>query len=175
MPGEIAHRVLPDNALHEPKHIQTAIDPADEGKVIVATGSGVSELRFLARTEIPEVDNALSDLETDVAALVPQVYTGVFTDSAVTTGTISVTAEQKQYYFVGVITTQQATIQLPDPTTVVGHPLTFKRMDAFHGDGSFVKVIPFDTETIDGVSELSITAQYTSATLVSDGTNWSII
>lgn len=175
MPGEIAHKVLTDDVLHEPKHIQIATDPGDAGKVIVATGSGVSELRFLTRSDIPEVDSDLSDLESAVAALTPSVYVGVFVDEAATTGTISVTAEQKQYFFVGVITTQQATIQLPDPATVVGHPLTFKRMDAFHGDGSFVKVVPFAAETIDGVTELSITAQYTSATLVSDGTNWRII
>lgn len=165
------HVDLPDTMLHEPKHIQTATNPGDAGKVIVSKGDGTSELRFLQRADSPELDGALTAIEDELAGAAGTVLSGVYLDAAAVTGTVDVTIEEKQYYFIGPTVGQDVSFQLPDPADVVGFPITLKRLSA---DGTLT-VLPFSTETVEGSASLILLIKNNALTLVSDGTDWRVV
>lgn len=155
------HVNLPDAELHEPKGIKPLTGgSADVGKVIVAKGDGSSEARRLTIADIEGIGDT---------ALV-----GTFYDPNRATGTVDVTNEGKQNYLIGAAPAQVISVQLPDPSTIGGTRVYLKRLDANHGDGSAVKFIPSNAETIEGLSELVLTLQNTAIAVVSDGTNWHI-
>ena len=60
------------------------------------------------------------------------------------------------------------TINLPDATTNKGHHLTIKRMNA----GANKVTIDAGIQTIDGSSTVDLNSQFTTLTMVSDGSNW---
>ena len=162
------HRDLPNDQLHEPKHIQAATAPGDAGKVIVAKGDGTSELRKLTRTDLPDIDQALTALET--ASSNGAGLAGVYIDAAMATATVDVTIEGKKYYFLGPLAGQTVTLQMPDPldTTETIH---VKRLSA---TGTLL-VVPFAAEQIEESAQLEILLKNNSIELVSDGTDWRII
>ena len=63
-------------------------------------------------------------------------------------------------------------IKLPDPTDPIKRNIDIKKVDS---STNIVNINPYNTETIDGVTSKSLTLQYESITLISDGTNWNII
>lgn len=64
------------------------------------------------------------------------------------------------------------TVTLPLAATCAGKPITIKKVS---GDGNVLLVDAQGAEEIDGSPSLSITGQYVSPTVVSDGTDWWII
>lgn len=65
-----------------------------------------------------------------------------------------------------------ATITLPPIAGLpVGVPLTIKSLTA----AGNVAVVPDGAETIDGETSKEIEFQYSAMTVISDGTNWSVI
>jgi len=64
------------------------------------------------------------------------------------------------------------TITLPTASGIAGRQYTIKKVDP---TGNAVTVAATGTETIDGASTYSLSAQYDAVTIVSDGTNWLIV
>lgn len=64
------------------------------------------------------------------------------------------------------------TITLPPASSVTGRIYTVKKVDA---SANAVTIDPTGTETIDGASTATISGQYDSLTMQSDGTRWWII
>jgi len=64
------------------------------------------------------------------------------------------------------------TVTLPLAASATGKPITVKKVS---GDGNVLVVDAQGAELIDGDPNLSITGQYVSPTLVSDGSNWWIV
>lgn len=64
------------------------------------------------------------------------------------------------------------TVSLPDATLYVGKLYVIKKIDS---SANFVVIDPFGTQTIDGNLTVSITTQYQSLTLQSNGSTWDII
>lgn len=87
------------------------------------------------------------------------------------TKTTSFTVSAAENIFVCDATSAQIDVTLPNPG------LETRRIDIKKIDASANKVVinPFASETIDGNANFEITAQYTSITVVNDGTNWYII
>lgn len=69
-------------------------------------------------------------------------------------------------------TSGSVTITLPTASTVSGYRFYVKRTD---GSANSVSVARSGSDTIDGATSVSLGAQYTTMTFVSDGTNWFII
>ncbi len=69
-------------------------------------------------------------------------------------------------------TSGNVTITLPTASSTSGYRFYVKRVD---GSGNTVSVARSGSDTIDGATSQTLTAQYTSLTLVSDGSNWYII
>lgn len=156
------HVDLADSELHEPKGMQgLTAGASDVGKVVVSKGDGTSEARKLKASEIDELE---------IAAL-----SGTYFDSNMSTATVVVATEEKQYYLIGAAPTQVISVQLPDPSVFTGIAISLKRLDGNYGDGSEVKFIPNASETIEGASELVLKLQDTSISVISDGTNWEIV
>lgn len=64
------------------------------------------------------------------------------------------------------------TLTLPTAASSVGKILYFKKVDS---TSNSVIIDPDGSETIDGQSSVSLTSQYQSITIVSDGTSWYIL
>ena len=64
------------------------------------------------------------------------------------------------------------TITLPSPTK--GHVLIIKKIDS-SANTVTVQVADTTTQTIDGATSQTLSTQWESVTVVSDGTNWYII
>lgn len=155
------HVDLPNSELHEPKGFKPLTGgAADIGKVAVSKGDGTSEVRKLKASEIEELSIPL--------------LSGTFFNDNMATATVTVQVEGKSNFLIGAAPAQVLQVRLPSPATYINDPITLKRLDANHGDGSEVKFIPNAAETIEGAAELAITVQNTSITVVSDGTNWHI-
>jgi hypothetical protein len=73
---------------------------------------------------------------------------------------------------VTLVTTAAATITMTLPAPVTGQVFTVKKVD--NGAGSAV-VDQNGSETIDGATSKTLSSQYESVTVVSDGTNWFVI
>lgn len=69
-------------------------------------------------------------------------------------------------------TSNNVTVTLPTASTVTGYRYYVKRKD---GTANTVSVARSGSDTIDGATSQTLTAQYTSVTVVSDGSNWYII
>lgn len=69
-------------------------------------------------------------------------------------------------------TSNNVTISLPTASTVTGYRYYVKRKD---GSANTVTVARSGSDTIDGATSQTLNAQYTSVTVVSDGSNWYII
>ena len=63
-------------------------------------------------------------------------------------------------------------IKLPNPTTSTVKNRDIKRIDSTNNS---VTIIPYNTETIDGVSQKILEYQYASITLITNNTNWYMI
>jgi hypothetical protein len=63
-------------------------------------------------------------------------------------------------------------LTLPDANTCRGKRLTFKKTDA---SAHAVELQPVSGQTIDGAATVSLTAQYETIEIVSDGDNWVVI
>lgn len=66
-------------------------------------------------------------------------------------------------------TSNAITISLPAASTMAGRWLNVKKIDS---TGNVVTIDPNGSETIDGATTISLTMQYESVTLYSDGTEW---
>ena len=64
------------------------------------------------------------------------------------------------------------TISLPSAVGNIDRIIVVKKTD---GTSNAVNINPSGSETIDGAASESITTQYASITMVSDGSNWLII
>jgi hypothetical protein len=69
-------------------------------------------------------------------------------------------------------TSNAVTITLPTASTVTGYRYFIKRKD---NTANVVTVARSGSDTIDGAASFTLDLQYTSMTVVSDGTNWYII
>ncbi len=69
-------------------------------------------------------------------------------------------------------TSNNVSIVLPVASTVTGYRYYIKRKD---GTGNSVTIDRSGSDTIDGATSQTLQQQYTSATVVSDGSNWYII
>ena len=68
-------------------------------------------------------------------------------------------------------TSAQVTVTIPDATTVRGKWISVKKVDS---SGNNVVISP-TVGNVDGAATATITTQYTSRTMISDGSNWWII
>ena len=93
------------------------------------------------------------------------------TTSTVTAATVNVTATSGTYTVLCNCTSNAITVNLP---TAVGNSalITVKKTDS---TANTVTVDGYSTQTIDGGTTAVIRVQYASISMVSDGTNWSII
>ena len=64
------------------------------------------------------------------------------------------------------------TINLPTAAILAGRIFVFKRVNA---GANNVVIDPAASETIDGAATYTLSAQWASVTIISDGTNWFII
>lgn len=64
------------------------------------------------------------------------------------------------------------TISLPTAIGNNGFHLTVKKLNS---STNLVNITPYGTQTIDGLSPVSLLTQYTSLDIISDGANWNII
>ena len=90
----------------------------------------------------------------------------------VVTKTTTYTALSTDRYILADVTAGGFTITLPTAASIDGVDYIVKKVD------STTNVVTIDAngaETIDGGSDLSIAQQYTSYTVVSDGSNWVIV
>lgn len=69
-------------------------------------------------------------------------------------------------------TSNGVTVTLPVASTVTGYRYYVKRKD---GTANTVSIARSGSDTIDGATSQTLNAQYTSVTVVSDGSNWYII
>lgn len=69
-------------------------------------------------------------------------------------------------------TSNNVTVTLPAASTVNGYRFYVKRKD---GSANSVTVARSGGDTIDGATSVTLDAQYTSITVVSDGSNWYIL
>ncbi len=69
-------------------------------------------------------------------------------------------------------TSNNITVTLPVASGVTGYRFYVKRKD---GSGNTVTIARSGSDVIDGATSQTLNAQYTSATVVSDGSNWYII
>lgn len=92
------------------------------------------------------------------------------------TTSYAITAESIGYEFnmIQVNTTASTgyTISIPDPTLVKGCKLTFRKTNS---GGGLITIDPDGAFTIDGLSTVTLWAQYASLTLISDGVSWGIV
>ena len=63
-------------------------------------------------------------------------------------------------------------ITLPSATRIQGQRFTFKKTDSGANKAAIRTV---GTQTIDGATSSSLTAQYQVKTILSDGTNWNVV
>ena len=63
------------------------------------------------------------------------------------------------------------TLTLPSASTCSGRTYIIKKTDP---DGGEIIIIPDGSETVDGDSQVNIAGQYSSITIISDGSNWFI-
>lgn len=79
---DIQHVILQNADVHEPKHITDSLI-GDAGKVITPAGGGTSQLRFLAQSEIEDVNDAitveLADISTASSAWIVAPFNGTIT------------------------------------------------------------------------------------------------
>jgi len=121
-------------------------------------------------------------IELPVGAIANSVYTddGMFYsltgvavegitnyDSVVTTTTM----DETETVVAGTGSTTGITLTLPSAATTTGKVYTFKKADA--GAGTVI-IDGAGAETIDGAATYTMTTQYESVTLVSDGADWMI-
>jgi hypothetical protein len=64
------------------------------------------------------------------------------------------------------------TVTLPRASQNTGKRFTIKKIDS---SGNAVTVAPFSTATIDGAATATISTQYVSLVVISDGTNWQTV
>ncbi len=82
------------------------------------------------------------------------------------------TADVTNYFIKVDATSNNVTVELPPAASVFGRQYVIKRID---NSGNTVTIDPDGTETIDGATTYTLPAQYDSATIISDGTEWWII
>lgn len=87
----------------------------------------------------------------------------------ITSKTVNYTITANDYTITGDATGGNITFTLPTAVGIAGVMYVVKKMDA---TGNSVIIDGNGAETIDGATTLSITVQYTSVMLQSDGTNW---
>ena len=94
--------------------------------------------------------------------------TAVTRDVRTETGTAAV--QSSDHIILCDATSANVIVQLPTSSGITGRVLTFVRTDS---PGSYTCTIQTNsTETINGVDDPTLTAQYETMTIVSDGTNW---
>lgn len=86
------------------------------------------------------------------------------------TGTVSPTPDD--YTFLGNATGGVVSVNLPAAASVPGRVLVLKKTDS---SGNAARFVASGAETIDGSATLSISTQYQSYTIQSDGAQWWII
>lgn len=111
----------------------------------------------------------------------PQTLTYSITDpsdsneewSVVTNGSVDLTVSNGQTVVLASAPTGLVTITLPDAAgDNANRVIIVKKMDAT-ANGVYIATTGGDT--IDGASGYTISTQYASVTLVSDGSNWNIV
>jgi hypothetical protein len=105
-----------------------------------------------------------------VASGLPSWGQGAFATST-QTGT-SYTITNTDTVIIADATSNNVTITLPVASGVPGYRFYIKRKD---GTANTVTITRSASDTIDGATSHTLDAQYTSATVVSDGSNWYII
>jgi hypothetical protein len=105
-----------------------------------------------------------------VASGLPAWGQGIFATSTKTGSTYTITATDT--VIIADATSNNVTITLPAASGVPGYRFYVKRKD---GTANTVTIARSASDTIDGATSQTLDAQYTSATVVSDGSNWYII
>lgn len=93
-------------------------------------------------------------------------------DIGTRTVTAAVTASVGEGLILGDATSAAFTVTLPAASDARGRKVTVKKIDA---SANVVTIDGDGAETIDGAATQSLSAQYASFTLVSDGTEWWIV
>lgn len=106
-----------------------------------------------------------------VASGLPAWGQGIFATST-KTGT-TYTISNTDTVIIADATSNAVTITLPAASTMTGYRFYIKRKDNVTANA--VTIARTGADTIDGATSQTLNAQYTSATVVSDGSNWYII
>lgn len=105
-----------------------------------------------------------------VASGIPTWKQAIFAVSTQTGTTYTIT--NTDTVVIADATANNVAVTLPTASTVTGYRFYVKRKD---GTANTVSIVRSGTDTIDGAASQTLNAQYTSATVVSDGSNWYII
>jgi hypothetical protein len=101
-----------------------------------------------------------------------EITKAVRTSAVETVTASSDTLDDTNYLVLCDCSSNAITINLPAASGNTGLTYVIKKTDA---TGNTVTIDGNSTETIDGNTTVTITNQYTSQTIVCDGTNWMII
>ena len=91
------------------------------------------------------------------------------TQLKVTTATTSATLDTTYYYVNADATSGAIVLTLPTAIGISGTVYIVKKTDS---SANTVTITPFGAQTIDGVANEVISAQYDSISIISDGANW---
>jgi hypothetical protein len=105
-----------------------------------------------------------------VAGGLPSWKQAVFATSTQTGTTYTISSTDTVIIADG--TSNNVAVTLPTASTVTGYRFYVKRKD---NTANTVSINRSGSDTIDGATSQALTAQYTSVTVVSDGSNWYII
>ena len=116
-----------------------------------------------------EVELAKLALENRIA---DYLAGGGATRGAIRTITATGSIVSGDYAILANSTSGAITINLPTAAILAGRIFVFKRVNA---GANNVVIDPAASETIDGAATYTLSAQWASVTIISDGTNWFII
>lgn len=115
---------------------------------------------------------AVSVVEDDAVWMEIGSYSQVATKAINNTTSTTYSIDPTNYFLTVDATSNNITVDLPGATSVRGRQFIIKRKD---NTGNTVTIDPTGTETIDGSATYSLSSQYQSVTLFSDGTEWWVI
>jgi hypothetical protein len=133
---------------------------------IKVTGT-LSDVTITGNSLAGNLTAAITGISDGINDCVVANNSGVSTVSTITTTT---TLSGERVVFADA-TSAAFTVTLPDATTAAGKRVDIKRINS----GSNVVTVGSAGGTIDGASTFSLSQQYESITVVSDGTNWEIV
>jgi len=143
----------------------------------VADGTTLDGRYLLASNNLSDLTNAATArtnlglaIGTDVQAYDADLGTWVANDVTVLAKTGDYAMSSGDHFVVSTPSGASSNITLPDPSVNL-YPITIKHA----GSATTTVVLQYAAEGIDGSNSKSMTTQYDSVTLQSDGTDWHII